>query len=355
MSRGGNQVMRIGEVELGDRTLVIAEVGSNHCGDENVARKSLLAAAESGADAVKFQMYDPEKLIDATTPVLSYIAQTHQTQRERFRSLRLSRDIFLELADLAKRKGVLFLVTPFDEEAVDFLDPLVPAFKIASGDLTNARLLKRVVETKKPVIVSTGFAAVEEIDWLVRQIPKPQLCLMHCVGAYPTPPEHVHLEAIRFLKDKYGVPVGFSDHTAGITAAMAAVAKGASLIEKHFLLSRDLPAADVGLSVTPEEFCEMVKGIRQIERMNGTYGKSVQPSEEYFRVQLRRSVYAARNLRAGEILNEKDVMPLRPFVPDGIEAREIASLEGRTVRVPVDKDQPLFPGALGDRTSRSKP
>lgn len=347
--------MRIGNFEIGSRTLVIAEVGSNHCGDPELARRSVREAADAGADVVKFQMYDPERLVDPTTPVLSYIAPTHRSQRERFQKLRLSREVFLDLADLARQRGILFLVTPFDEEAVDFLDPLVPAFKIASGDLTNTRLLKRVVEKEKPVIVSTGFATVEEIDWLVQQIPKHQLCLMHCVGAYPTPPEQVHLESIRYLADRYHVPVGFSDHTVGITASLAAVAKGAWLIEKHFLLSKDLPAADVGLSITPEELHELVKEVRQIEQMNGTYGKSVQPSEEYFRIQLRRSVYAARDLAAGEILRENDVLLLRPFVPGAVEVRDIAELAGRRLFKPVEKERPLFPEALEEGALGSRP
>lgn len=340
--------MKIGEFDLQARTLIVAEVGSNHCGEAALARRSLLAAAKSGADVVKFQMYDPDTLVEPTAPVLSYIAQTHRTQRERFRSLSLSRTTFLELAELARQAGVLFLVTPFDEDAVEFLDPLVPAFKIASGDLTNARLLKRVIKTGKPVIVSTGFATVEEIDWLVGQVPRDRLCLMHCVGAYPTPPEQVNLDAIRFLADRYRVPVGFSDHTAGIVAAQAAVAKGARLIEKHFLLSRDLPAADLALSATPGEFREMVAGIRRIEEMEGTYGKSVQPSEEYFRGQMRRSVYAARDLVAGEVLTDEDVLPLRPFVPGAIGAQDIAGLLGRTMAKLVEKDKPLTPDLLGE-------
>lgn len=340
--------VRIGGRPIGDRTLVIAEIGSNHCGDPDLARRTLLAAAESGADVVKFQMYDPDKLIDPATPVLSYIAQTHRSQRERFRSLGLSQDTFRELADLARKAGALFMVTPFDEQAVDFLDPLVPAFKIASGDLTNARLVDRVVATGKPVIVSTGFATVDEIDWLALRVPAGRLCLMHCVGAYPTPPEHVQLEAIRFLADRYGVPVGFSDHTAGPTAALAAVAKGARLIEKHVILSKELPAADVALSSTPEELAGMIGAIRTIERMTGEYGKSVQPSEQYFRGQLRRSVYAARDLRAGDVLGNQDVLPLRPFVSGALPVQEIARLKGRRLLKPVAKDQPLFPEMVSE-------
>lgn len=335
--------MKIGDHDIGARTLIIAEIGSSHCGDPDLARRSLLAAAENGADVVKFQMYDPDKLVDPTAPVLKYIAQTHHTQRERFRSLCLAPKVFRELAEIARRVGVLFMVTPFDREAVEFLDPLVPAFKIASGDLTNVRLVERIVRTNKPMLVSTGFATVEEIDWLATRVPREWLCLMHCVGAYPTPPDDVHLEAIRFLADRYGVPVGFSDHTAGIAAAMAAVAKGARVIEKHVMLSRDLPVADVALSLTPEEFADLVRAVRHVEHMAGQYGKSVQPSEEYFRSQMRRSVYAARDLSDGQTLTETDLIPLRPHVSGGIDARLIDTLVGRRLFKRVERDRPLYP------------
>lgn len=340
------QRVRIGHFEVGERTLIIAEVGSNHCGDAEIARRSLVAAAECGADMVKFQLYHPEQLVEPDAPVLSYIAQTHRSQRERFRSLSLPRDLFLELAGLAREKGVQFLVTPFDEQAVEFLDPLVPAFKVASGDLTNIRLLKHIAATGKPMIVSTGFATLQEIDWLVGQMPRRQLCLLHCVGAYPTPLEQVHLAAIPFLAERYGVPVGFSDHTVGPLAALGAVAAGACVIEKHFMLSKDLQAADRVLSLDPEEFRWMVDGIRKIERMKGESGKSVQPAEQYFRTQLRRSVYAARDLQAGESLRPEDVIPLRPYVAGAWPVERIEELVGRQLARPVGKERPIAPEVL---------
>lgn len=340
--------MKIGDYDIGTRTLIIAEIGSNHCGDAELAHRSLLAAARSGVDIVKFQMYRPETLVDPVAPVLKYIAQTHKTQRERFQSLCLPPAVLRELAEMARRVRVLFMATPFDEEAVAFLDPLVPAFKIASGDLTNARLIDQVVRTGKPLLVSTGFATVEEIDWVVGRVPRAQLCLMHCVGAYPTPPDDVHLEAIRFLTDRYGVPVGFSDHTAGIVAVAAAVAKGARVIEKHVMLSRDLPTADVALSVTPEELADLVRTVRQVERMAGQYGKAVQPSEEYFRSQMRRSVYAARDLSDGQILTDTDLVPLRPRVSGGIDARVIENLVGQRLLKRVERGRPLYPELVED-------
>ena len=222
--------MVIDSFEIGSRTMVIAEVGSNHIGNPELAVKTAVAAAESGADAVKFQMYTAEKLIDGKTPVLKYIAQTHATQRERFKSLQLPKEAFVAFARTVKELGLIFLTTPFDEDAVDFLDPLVPAFKIASGDLTNLRLIQRVVSKDKPVLLATGFSPLEEIDWAVSQIPRDRLILLHCVGAYPTPDEEVNLESIRFLRDRYGVPVGISDHSRGILAPVAAAALGAVAI-----------------------------------------------------------------------------------------------------------------------------
>jgi sialic acid synthase SpsE len=334
--------MQIGGVDIDKRTLVIAEVGSNHCGDMDLARRSVLAAAECGADVVKFQMYDPDQLVDPTMPVLSYIAQTHRTQRERFRSLSLPRETFPELADLATRAKILFMVTPFYEGAVDFLNPLMPAFKIASGDLTHLRLLRAVSATGKPVLLSTGMATTDEIDQAVREVPRERLVLLHCVGAYPTPDEEVNLAVISYLRDRYGVPVGWSDHTRGTAAAVAAVAVGAQVIEKHFILSKDLPAADVELSSDPSEFRNMVDTIRRIERMHGSPEKRPTPSEAYFREKLRRAVYAARDLVAGEVLRMDDVILLRPFVPGGISAQNIEGLEGRRLITSVRKHEVLL-------------
>jgi sialic acid synthase SpsE len=342
LNREGRARVKIGDMEIGERTLIIAEVGSNHCGDPDLARRTLLAAAESGADAVKFQMYDPDTLVDPTMPVLRYIAQTHKTQRERFRSLALPRETFLELADLARRAGVLFLVTPFDERAVDFLDPLVPAFKIASGDLTHVRLLDRVAGTGKPVLLSTGFATVDEIDWAATRIPRERLCLLHCVGAYPTPDEEVSLDTIRFLRERYGVPVGWSDHCRGSVAAVAAVGLGAQVVEKHFLLSRDLPAADVELSADPAEFRAMTEAIRRVERMRGRAERRPSRSEAYFRETLRRAVYAHRDIQAGEPVTAEMLIALRPCGTGMVPAGEINVLVGRTLRRTVARETPIY-------------
>jgi len=324
--------MRIGNCEIGSRTLIIAEVGSNHCGDPELARRSLIAAAESGADAVKFQMYDPNKLVGPTCPVLSYITQTQRTQRERFKSLCLPKTMFPELAKLARQKGVMFLVTAFDEDAVSFLDPLVPAFKVASGDLTHVRLLRAVAAQNKPLLVSTGMATMEEIDRAVKELPLGRLVLMHCVGAYPTPPEEVNLHVIGLLRERYGTPVGWSDHTKDGSAAVAAVAMGAAVVEKHFILSKELPAADTALSADPKEFKKMVEAIRTVEQMKGRPQRHPTKSEEYFREMLRRSVHASCDIRAGCAITSEMLIALRPCPNGAIPATEIENIIGRISR-----------------------
>lgn len=333
--------MKIGDHDIGARTLIIAEVGSNHCGDAELARRSLLAAAGSGADVVKFQMYRPETLVDPVAPVLKYIAQTHKTQRERLRSLCLPPAVFRELAETARQAGVLFMVTPFDEEAVAFLDPLVLAFKIASGDLTHVRLLRAVAARGKPVLLSTGMAALEEIDRAVKELPNDRLVLLHCVGAYPAPDEEANLLAIGLLRERYGVPVGWSDHTSGWTAAVAAVALGAQVVEKHFVLSKDLSAADVELSVDAEEFGMMVTAIRRVERQRGKAWRQPTDGEAYFRETLRRAVYAGRKIPAGVRITSEMLIALRPCGSDMIPADEIDSIVGRKARRAIDAATPL--------------
>jgi N-acetylneuraminate synthase/N,N'-diacetyllegionaminate synthase len=333
--------MRIGSFEIGERTLIIAELGSNHLGDPALARRTVEAVAQAGADAVKAQMYTPESLVDPTAPVLSYISKTHATQRERFRSLQLARETFRELAAVAHGLGLVFLVTPFDAEAVAFVDPLVPAFKVASGDLTHVSLLRAIVARGKPVILSTGLATTEEVDRAVAEIPPEQLVLLHCVAAYPTPDEEVNLEAIGFLRERYKVPVGWSDHTRGTLAAISAVAVGAQLVEKHFILSREFPAADVELSADPKEFREMVEAIRRVERMRGGPWKIVTPSEAYFRENLRRALYARWDIPVGTVLTEEMLICLRPCDRDTVPANELDVVVGKKVRRTVARETPL--------------
>jgi N,N'-diacetyllegionaminate synthase len=316
-------------------TVIIAEVGSNHTGDAGLAREAVAAAKEAGADIVKFQMYKAEELVDATMPVLKYIAQTHKTQRERFKSLQLQESVFADLARLSADAGLGFMVTPFYEDAVDFLDPLVPAFKVASGDMTHLPLLRKIAATGKPVFMSTGLSTLPEIDWAVTQMPKERLHLLHCIGAYPTPDAQVNLNTIPFMAERYGIPVGFSDHTRGTTASVAAVACGATAIEKHFLPRVDAKVADKDLSVGVADFRRMVDEIRRVEAMRGGKAKILQPDEQYFCTTLRRSLYARADIPAGAALSADNMIPLRPWSAEAVSPMQWDEMIGRKVKRPI--------------------
>ncbi len=324
------------------RALIIAEVGSNHAGDPALALESIAAAKEAGADIVKFQMYKAEQLVDDKMPVLKYIEQSHTTQRERFKSLQLEEDVFVQLAEATEKAGIHFMVTPFYEGAIEFLDPFVPAFKIASGDLTNFRLLNSCIKTGKPLILSTGLSTLAEIDWAVSQVPKEQLHLLHCVGAYPTPDDQVNLKTIPFLSERIGLPVGYSDHSEGVTACIAAVAMGADIIEKHFLPSDNRKVADKALSAGVNQFQLMVKEIRRVEKMRGSAGKVVQHDERYFQTTLRRSIYATQDIPVGTPITEEMLVPLRPWLPDACSPMHVNDLIGKPVIKQIAANTPIM-------------
>lgn len=307
--------MKIGDFSVGTRPYVIAEIGNNHLGDIDLAHRTLDAAIDAGVDAVKFQLFKPDELVAASEPLLKHVPdKTCSTQRERFRRMCLKPEDFTVLAEHARKRNTTFLCTPFDLASADFLDPLVPAFKIASGDATNFQLIDHVVRKGKPVMVSTGCCTQDEVDALVRKLPKDRTLLFHCVGSYPTPDEDVCLSLISYYTQRYGIPVGYSDHTCDLLAPVGAVAAGALAIEKHFILDRSLPGGDRELSLTGLEMAQLVKDARRAFAMVGVTPREVRPSEKYGRLKLRRSPYTRRPVSAGEILNMDDIVFLRPVV-----------------------------------------
>lgn len=254
----------IGGVTVGDGhdVFVIAEVGINHNGDMDTARSLIDRAAWAGASAVKLQTYITEKRVSKDSPIFGILKQCE-----------LSFDQQRDLIAYAKERGIIVFSTPFDEESVAFLaEVAVPCYKVASFDIVNMRLLKAIVRQKRPTIVSRGMANQAEIDAavaLLREADVP-FALLHCISAYPVPSlSDLHLRTIAALKERYGCPVGFSDHTIGIEAPPYAVASGASIIEKHFTLSRTLDGPDHAMSTEPEEFQRMVTMIRQAREMLG--------------------------------------------------------------------------------------
>jgi N-acetylneuraminate synthase/N,N'-diacetyllegionaminate synthase len=303
--------MKIGEVDILKDVLVIAEIGNNHEGDFGRAREMIHAAAEACAQAVKFQTILPDRLVSATQP-----ARIEQLGRFAF-----SRDQFVELAETARQVGVMFLSTPFSTEVVPWLNELVPVFKIASGDNNFETLLIAVGETGKPILLSTGMAGMEEIDKACKVIESArrtggsssEVVLLHCVSAYPTPPEQANLAAITTIARETGRLVGYSDHTLGIDAAVLSVALGARIIEKHFTLSKTQSEfRDHALSADPIELAELVRRVRLAQVLLGSGEKIPQAAEKLTAAAARRSIVARTALPIGHLVQNEDIDWLRP-------------------------------------------
>ena len=307
------------ESQSGARCLVIAEAGVNHNGDVALARELVKAAASAGADAVKVQTFVAERVTSPSASKADYQLQTtskKESQLEMLRKLELSREAHEELQALCDDLDVAFVSTPFDRGSVDLLDSLgVPFIKIGSGEITNHPFLLYVASKGRPIVLSTGMSTLAEVDEAVGVIEQggcKDLTLLHCVSNYPADPADVNLRAMRTMAEAWGIPVGYSDHTPGIEVALAAVAMGAAVLEKHFTLDRSLEGPDHRASLEPKDFHRMVDGIRTIERALGTGRKIPAPSEGNTRVTARRSLVAACDIAEGEFLTEANIAILRP-------------------------------------------
>lgn len=332
--------MKIGDFEIGSRTFVIAEIGNNHLGRPESAHEMLDAAADSGVDAVKFQLYTPELLVTSDMPVLAHVPKSEATtQRERFSKMRLPDEAYQDLANHAAERGVVFLTTPFDRESVDLLDPFLQAYKIASGEANNYGLIDYIIAKNKPILLSTGMCSEADIDALVDRLPTDRSAILHCIGSYPTPDDQASLAVIARMRDRYRLPIGYSDHTVDTLAPVMAVAMGATVIEKHFLIDPDSPAGDRALSITPQQMSQMVEDIRRVESMLGDGTRTLQPCEEYASRALRKCLYASNSIQEGEAIGEANTILLRPVV-DG--AREPAMQHGQLrASGPIDEGEAL--------------
>ena len=320
----------------GEPCFVIAEAGINHNGDPTLAAELLDAAAAAGADAFKIQTHFPEHEMLRSGATAAYVGESLFDLLTR---TALSREAHVELRDRAAKKGIVFLSTPFSREAADFLESIgVPAFKTGSGELTNLPLQQHIARKHRPMIISTGMSTPEEIDRTVQTVRAEgtPFALMHCTSTYPTPYEHVELGCINWLHDLYGVPVGFSDHTLGGYMALAAVASGAALFEKHFTTSRSLPGPDQQGSMEPRELEDVVRGIRAIERARGAT-KKIQPGEQDVRNMAHHSVVSIRDIAAGATIAAGDVWAKRPGT--GIPARQLGEIVGRKAKHAIAKDR----------------
>ena len=328
------------KVGPGQPAFIIAEAGVNHNGDMALAHRLVDAAADGGADAVKFQTFVAERLVSPAASKAEYQIQntgTTGSQLEMLGRLELTPGMHHELMAHAAERGLIFLSTPFDEESADLLASLnVPAFKTSSGDVTNLPFLEHLARTGRPIIFSTGMADLAEVAEAMAAISGAggnSVIILHCVTDYPTNPLDVNLRAMDTLMAGFKVPVGFSDHTLGIHIPVAAVARGAQIIEKHLTMDRTLPGPDHRASLEPSELAQMVSAIRETEQAIGDGVKVARGGEIVNITVARKSLHWRRALNAGETVAAGDLIALRPAT--GMPPGRLRSLIGRRVAAAV--------------------
>ncbi|RJQ53084.1 MAG: N-acetylneuraminate synthase [Nitrospiraceae bacterium] len=340
------------------KTFIIAEAGINHNGSVKIAKELVDAAAEAGADAVKFQTFKAEELAAKTAVMADYqIKNTgmKKSQYEMLRELELPEAAHRELFTYCGKKKIMFMSTPFDVASADFLGKLgMEIFKIPSGEITNKPLIQRIAGKKKPLILSTGMSYLGEVEKAIRWINEargharksPLLTLLHCVSNYPAVADDVNLLAIKTMKNAFGLPVGYSDHTMGTEVPIAAAAIGATVIEKHFTLDRTMEGPDHKASLEPHELGKMVAAIRTVERAMGDGIKRPVASEQSVSLLARRSLVAARQIEAGSTINPDDIAVKRPG--NGILPEFQEVIVGMKVRRRIEKDSVIMWGNLKD-------
>ncbi|MBU0690739.1 pseudaminic acid synthase [bacterium] len=340
--------MRIAKHKIGqgNPVYVVAEMSANHNNSFEHAVKIIQAAAEAGANAVKVQTYT------ADTMTLDCDGEEFQVNGGTLWDGRSYYDLYKEasmpwewqpeLKNIANESGMDFFSSPFDESAVEFLEAMdVPAYKVASFEIVDIPLLTRIAKTGKPVIVSTGMATQAEIEEALntlRDNGATEIALLKCTSAYPAPPESMNLKTIPDMARRYGVEVGLSDHTLGIAAPVAAVSLGACIIEKHFTLSRNDPGPDSSFSLEPHELRQMIEAIRIAERVVGSvhYGPA---SSDKPNLNIRRSLYAIREIRKGEIISETSIRAIRPG--HGLHTRHLTEIIGKRAAAEIPRGTPL--------------
>lgn len=329
-----------------NRTLIIAEAGVNHNGDLALAKQLIERAAEAGADLVKFQTFKADRQVTRTAKKAVYQTQTTSTeesQHEMLRRLELSTDMHHELIEHCAVNNIGFFSTGFDIESIDLLLSLgQDFFKVPSGEMTNLPYLRHIGQLGKTVILSTGMATLGEVESAIDALeqagtPRANISVLHCTTEYPTPMTEVNLRAMQSMQTAFGVEVGYSDHTPGIEVSIAAVAMGASVIEKHFTLDRNLPGPDHQASLEPEELTAMVSAIRNIEVALGDGIKRLTPSEAKNAPVMRKSLLANQAIKAGEIFSADNITAKRPGT--GISPMRWDDVIGRTASRDFAEDE----------------
>lgn len=330
------------------RTFIIAEAGVNHNGSIKTAKKMIDAAVRAGADAVKFQTFVPEEIVCVNAPKAEYQKRTtgsKDSQLAMLKRLALNADAHRELLGYCGRKGITFLSSPFDMESIDLLNDLgLKVFKIPSGEITNLPYLRKIGGLRKQIIMSTGMADIKEIDRALKVLIKAgtsqrNITLLHCNTEYPTPFQDVNLLAMVTMRKRFGVKVGYSDHTPGIEVAIAAIALGAEVIEKHFTLDRKMKGPDHKASLEPKELEAMTKAIRHTEKALGNGIKRPSPSEIKNRNIVRKSIVASRPIKKGEIFSAENITAKRSGT--GIKSMYWDSVIGRKATKFYRRDDPI--------------
>ncbi len=328
--------------------LIIAEAGVNHNGSIETAKKMIDKAVDAGVDIIKFQTFKSEKLVSKSAQQAEYQkknigSSSDNSQLNMLKKLELSHTDHKELIDYCKQKGIKFFSTAFDLESVDYLYSLnLGLWKIPSGEITNYPYLKKIAQFGEPVILSTGMCEMQDIEAALKVLTdnglsKDKISILHCNTEYPTPFKDVNLLAMNELQERFGVRVGYSDHTKGIEVPIAAVALGAEIIEKHFTLDRNMEGPDHKASLEPDELKAMVSAIRNIELALGDGHKTVSKSERKNIAVARKSIVAAKNIKAGEVFSENNLAVKRPG--NGISPMDWENVIGKTAKKDFAEDQ----------------
>ncbi len=327
----------------GQPVFIIAEAGVNHNGDLKLAKKLVDNAKKVCANAIKFQTFKAENVVIKNVDMASYQIKNivqKKSQQVMLKDLELSFKDFIDLKDYCDQKKIIFLSTPHSFDAIDFLEDLVPAYKIGSGDITNIPTLRYIARKNKPIILGTGMSTLKEVEYAVEAIiseGNEKIIALHCTTSYPCPIEDANLNVIKTMKNNLDCLVGYSDHTLGSLASIIAVSLGAVVIEKHFTIDKNLPGPDHKASLEPDEFANMVKEIRTVEKALGC--KNKKPTEEEKKIMkfVRKSIVARKDIENGSIITNDMIIFKRPGI--GIKPYEFNKIIGKKALKKIKKDE----------------
>jgi len=338
------------EIKIGKKIIgkdkpcfIIAEAGVNHNGDKKIAKKLIDAAKDSGADAVKFQTFKTEGVVTRKTGIASYAKKNigkDISQFDMIKKYEIDYKIFVELKNYCDSKNIIFLSTPHSYDAIEFLDKIIPAYKIGSGDLTNIPVLKEIAKKGKPIFLGTGMSTLKEVKFAIDSIKSEgnnQIVAMHCTTNYPCKHKEVNLRAIKTMQQELDCLIGFSDHTIDLYASVMAASLGAVLIERHMTLDKNLKGPDHKASLEPHQLKDMISQIRICENILGSYKKEPTKSEKDIMDFVRKSIVAQMDIKKGVTITKDMIAIKRPGI--GISPSKINEIIGKTAKQTIEKDE----------------